>query len=325
MDMETNSENAIELIEIARKIRQWQKARDKHTSWMLQQYAGLGSDKVFNKLVDGNLDQVNVDKWLVNYRAAWLVIESIGDISKKSATVITDLSSIVQVERAVLKAMERTGINRFVLIEGDPGSGKSTTLHYILGKYGDRFRWIEISVLFGDSPYNFLCLILKAYGHETMPTNAAKAFNLVCEEMKLRRGLLIDELHHAGPRILNTIKTLINHTPGEFVCGAKETLWRELEKAAMEDCRQLTQNRLSERVKLDRLNSVDVARILKRSCPGIDFKIEYAVSMIEKVAKGNGNLSFVRGVCERAAEKYETGKISIEDFAALVAEEQKSR
>jgi hypothetical protein len=323
--METNNENAVELISIARKIKQWQDARGKTTSWMLRKYAGLGSDRTYNKLISGNTEQLNVETQLVNYRGALLVIESIGDISEKSATIISDLSSIVQVECAVLKVMERTGINRFVLIEGDTGSGKTTTMQYILGKYGDRFRWTEMSVLFGDSPYNFLCLVLKAYGHETMPTNAAKAFHLACEEMKVRRGIFVDELHHAGPRILNTIKTLINHTPCEFICGAKETLWRELEKASMEDCRQLTQNRLSARVRLDRLNGVDVARILKRACPGIDFPIEHAVSMIDKAAKGHGNLSFVRGVCERAAEKYETGKIGMKDLAALIAEEQQSR
>lgn len=323
--METINESAKELISIAKKIKQWQDARGKTTSWMLRKYAGLGSDRTYNKLVSGNVDQLSVDKQLANYRGVLLVIESIGDISEKSTEVIPEISNIVQVERAVLKAMEETGINRFVLIEGDTGTGKTTTMHYLLGKYGDHFRWMEMSVLFGDSPYNFLCLILQAYGHESMPSNAAAAFQLVLKEMKVRRGLLIDELHHAGPKVLNTIKTLINHTPGEIIGAAKETLWRELEKASWEDCRQLTQNRLAERVRLERLCAVDVARILKRGCPGIDFKMDHAIAMLKKHAAGNGNLAFVRGVCRRAGEKYDKGKISIEDFAALVAEEQKSR
>ena len=43
---------------------------------------------------------------------------------------------------------------------------------------------------------------------------------------------MIDEAHHLGPHCLNTVKTLVNTTPGEFILVAIPTLWNKLQAHA---------------------------------------------------------------------------------------------
>lgn len=130
----------------------------------------------------------------------------------------------------------------------------------------------------------------------------------------------------AGPRILNTIKTLINQTPGEVMGLAMPTLWAKLERgAAYEECRQLTGNRLSERVKLAPINRGDLAKFVGRRLPGLNGALAQAVALVEAHAKGRGNLAFARQVCKRAGEIHGADKISIEDFGGVVTEILKTR
>jgi hypothetical protein len=179
----------------------------------------------------------------------------------------------------------------------------------------------------GDSPFNFMLLLLKAMGIEDAPKNAVGAFHKVVSELQQRRRcIVIDELHHAGPRILNTVKSLLNATPGEFIGLCMPTLWYRMEKGAYEECRQLTGNRLAERIRIDKLNRSDLRKIVARRLPGMKNR-ESAVALLENAAQGRGNLAFVRDVLRRAAEMEGggDGALSEEDFAAAVKAEAASR
>lgn len=315
-----------ELVALAQAIKNWQEAKGLTTSAMLRRYSDLGSDKTYGKLAVGNIDQLDVERQLVNYRAVWSLIEAIGDDSGPSEENYDDLSPVVQLRRALMEAFVENGNARFILVQGDTGSGKTSAARALILRYGSRLLFTELSPVFGDSPYNFLVLVLAALGQKAAPTNTVDCFAKVLHELNVtRRCLIIDELHHAGPRILNTIKSLINSTPGEFIGLTMPTLWSRLEKAAYEECRQLTGNRLAERIQLDQVNRSDMTKFVNRRLPGLAGETAKAVAILEQHARGRGNLAFVRDVCRRASEQYGAEKITIDDFSGVVAAEIKSR
>mgnify|MGYP003601961737 CR=1 FL=1 len=317
-----------ELVELARNIRNWQESKGSAftTAKMLRRFPTLGSDRTYGRLVAGTVEDLDVEKQLVNYRSAWALIEAIGDDASTSEDFYDDLSTVVQLRRAMMETFNENGIARFILVQGDTGSGKTSAARSVIQRYGSRLLFTELSPYVGDSPYNFLVLVLAALGIKSPPNDAMGCYAKVVHELNAtRRGLIIDELHHAGPKILNSIKTLINQTPGEFVGLTMPTLWNRLEKAAYDECRQLTGNRLAERIQLDQINRSDMTKFVTRRLPGLNGATAQAIALLEQSAKGRGNLAFVRDVCRRAAEQYDGQKITIEDFAGVVAAEQKSR
>lgn len=324
---ETGKTQERELRELAAHIRAWQEARGLSDSAMLRRFLGLGSTKTYTRLLKGDTEQLDVERQLENYRAVWTLIESIGDADEKGEDVYDDLSGVASLRRALLEVFQESGNARFVLVEGDTGSGKTMGAKLLMAKYGQRLLFVELAPVFGDSPHHFLGLILAALGHKDLAYNPAERFTKVVSEFTLtRRCLVIDELHHAGPRILNTIKTLINQTPGEVVGLAMPTLWAKLERgAAYEECRQLTGNRLAERVKLAPINKGDLQKFVGRRLPGLNGTTGQAVALLEQHAKSRGNLAFVRKVCRRAAEMFDGEKIGIEDFSRAVAAVMESR
>lgn len=325
--METNEQTAAaELVALAKQIKNWQEAKRLTTSAMLRKYSGLGSDRTYGKLAAGSTEQLDVEKQLVNYRSVWALIEAVGDDAGTSEDFYDDLSPVVQLRRAMMEAFVENGNARFILVQGDTGSGKTSAARALILRYGSRLLFTELSPVFGDSPYNFLVLVLAALGQKGAPNNAVDCFAKVVHELHAaRRCLIIDELHHAGPRILNTIKSLINSTPGEFVGLTMPTLWNRLEKAAYEEVRQLVGNRLAERIQLDQINRSDMTKFVNRRLPGLNGETARAIAILEQNARGRGNLAFVRDVCRRAREQYDGEKITIEDFAGVVAAELKSR
>jgi type II secretory pathway predicted ATPase ExeA len=257
----------------------------------------------------------------------WALIESIGDTDERGEAGYEDLSGVAALRRVLLEVFKESGNGRFVLVEGDTGSGKTMAAKMLMVTWGQRMLFIELAPVFGDSPHHFLGLILTALGQKDLPFNPAERLWTVVEAFtQTRRCLVIDELHHAGPRILNTIKTIINQTPGEVVGLAMPTLWAKLERgAAYEECRQLTGNRLAERVRLAPINRGDLAKFVSRRLPGLNGDLPKAVALVEQHARARGNLAFVRDCCRRAAELYDGDKIDIESFSRAVSAEVESR
>lgn len=316
-----------ELLDLAAHIRAWQEARKLSDSAMLRRFVSLGSTKTYTRLLKGDAEQLDVERQLANYRAVWALIECIGDADEKQEDVYDDLSGVVEMRRALLEVFQEAGNARFVLVEGDTGAGKTQAAKLLMAKYGQRMLFIELAPVFGDSPHHFLGLILAALGQKDLAYNPAERMEKVVSEFSTtRRCLVIDELHHAGPKILNTIKTLINQTPGEVVGLAMPTLWAKLERgAAYEECRQLTGNRLAERVKLAPINKGDLHKFISRRLPGLNGTTPQAIALLDQHAKNRGNLAFVRKVCRRALEMFDGEKIGIEDFSRAVAAVMETR
>ena len=112
---------------------------------------------------------------------------------------------------------------------------------------------------------------------------------------------MIDEAHHLGPHCLNTVKTLVNTTPGEFILVAIPTLWNKLQAHAYQEAKQIATNRLSERVKLT-LDEADIRTYLSKKfkdASAADLKV--AAKIIRPNALLAGNYAFVRDVAREMA------------------------
>lgn len=322
-----DSGDAAELREIAQRVRDWQQAKQLSDAALLKKYPGLVSTKTYKRLLnpDDKLGEIDLEKHLVNYRTVWALIESLGGEEDAEEELYPDLTPAVHFSRVLLETMRESGIARFILMLGDTGSGKSSALRLMREKYGQRLLSIEASVAWNDSPMALLGAILAAYGDETPPYNLVERFNAVVKRLKpTRTCLFIDEGHHMGTKCLNLIKTLINQTPGEFIVSAKETLWKKLELGAYEEVKQLTKNRLAERIYLKPAKPRDIEKMIERRVSGLNGSMPAAVKLISDRARF-GNLAFAREVIKRVNETAEGDEVTLEMFGDAVTAEVKSR
>ncbi len=307
-------------------MRDWQQAKSISDAALCKKYTGLGSTKTFKRILDNDLKELDLEKQLTNYRTVWALIESLGDEDGEDEEFYSDLTPAVHLSRVLLETMRERGIARFILMLGDTGTGKSSARRVMMEKYGQRLLWIEASVVWNDSPMAMLGAILIALGVKDAPYNQVERLDKVVTRLKESRiCLFIDEGHHMGPRCLNLIKTLINQTPGEFAVQAKETLWRKLELASYEEAKQLTRNRLAERIYIDGIRESDIRKLLERRLNWQNGDMKSAVRLIADRAAKHGNLAFAREVIKRAKEMAEGEPVTIELFSNAVAEEVKSR
>ncbi len=320
-----------ELIHIATDIRKWQDSQIPRPtdSEMVRRFTALGSAKTFQKCRDGEVGDLDIEKQLTNYRTVQTLIDSLASARKSEDPVYDDLSSVLRVKRALLEILREEGNARLILVEADSGLGKSKIIEAIHMKYGHRIIVVEALDIWNDGPQELLrgIMLKSGYKSDEIPSTTRNLVHKTIEVLnETRRAIAIDEGHHLGPRCLNCIKTLINLTPSEVMIFAMPTLWKKLERDAYEEARQLTKNRLAERIYLDSLDPRDVQKLLLRRVPQIRAEIvSQAVSMLALKAKHNGNLAFVRDVCKRLTEISEGGQLSEEDVAACVNDELKSR
>lgn len=314
------------LMELAQRIRAWQQAEGLTDAEMLRRYKGLGTDRTYKRVIAGDLTELDVDSWLGKYRTVWSLIESLQEVEQSEEGELLPLSGVNAVRKALLPVFKEKGNGRLVFVTGDSGAGKSSVATWLLNKFGERLIRIECFQAWEDRPNAFLGDLLRALG---LPVNhdissAADKLRVAIDDLRTtRRCLLLDEAHHLGPKCLNTLKALINQTPGEFVAFAMPTLWNRLKQAAYEECRQLSGNRLAERVTLT-LQAGDIQKLLhERLGMGADAK--HAADLLLDPAARHGNLSFVRDVITRARNAAKGGAVTVELITQCAANEIASR
>jgi DNA transposition AAA+ family ATPase len=313
-----------ELVGIARRIAEFQAERKLSNSEMCRKFADLGSTKTYQNIQAGELEQYDVERQLLNYRAVAAVIESMDGFTEEAEPIYDDLSAVINLRRALLEAFRENGNARVILVEGDSALGKTFALRSMRERFGQRILLVEISDAWGDSVMALLAAILGAFGVKDPPAGRYDRLELCVERLsQTRRCLGFDEAHHLGPATLNTIKTLVNRTPGEFVLLAMPTLWRALERASYEEARQLTRNRLAERIKL-KLTHGDITKFLLKRLPGLNGHRDQAAKLLLTRAAQLGNMGFVRDVAKRLHDQRDDN-ITIEDVANAVAAEEASR
>lgn len=303
------------LIDLARRIYAWQQAKEWKDAQMIRRFPGLGSGKTYRDLRGGAAEGYDAGKWISEYE---IILGEMDAAAGEHAAepVFADLSTVVQARRAALDAMATNGSNRVVIVQGPSGVGKSFALAALCDLYGSRIVPVEAMEVWGDRPVNMLGAMIEALGYETPPTGAMARMAKLREMLCRRRVMVaIDEGHHLGPHCINSIKALVNCTPGEFLVLAMGTLWSRLETSAYQEAAQIAKNRLSERVVLE-LDPRDVARYIRRRFDGVDkTALAKMAGMVAAAAVDNGNLAFVRDVCGKAQEM-----LSGDDAAVLTVE-----
>lgn len=315
---------AAELKSLAQRVREFQEVKKLSDSGMLRKFAALGSTTTYKKILNGQIEELDLERWLTNYRAVVALIEATKDDDAEEK-YFTDMVGPLELKRVFLETSVVTTVARFILVQGDTGIGKSACKKVLIDQFGMRFFNVEGSVAFGDRPNALLGAILTSLGVKDLPisedTRMLKAIEKLSEG---RRGMLLDEGHHLGPKCLNAIKTIINQTPGEVILFTLPTLWNRLERSAYEECRQLTGNRLAERIRLI-LRATDVERVLEGRLRIPRSEMERSVAECMKYAPTMGNHGFVREVCKRALDQSEGEPVSFEILNNAITAERESR
>ena len=311
--MKNNTEN--ELVEIAAKIAAWGESHGMSRAQLVRNFTDLGSEKSFRDISAGQLEGYNAENQLTKYRAVYATMEELANQGGEEK-IYDDLGTVVKIRRAFLGVVKATGTNRVLIVQGESGVGKTTAVGLLRGKYGTgRISYVEASDVWADSPNAFLGAILRALGVTELPAGRVQRLEEVQSRLGIsRRCLVIDEAHHLGPHCLNTVKTLVNTTPGEFILVAIPTLWNKLQAHAYQEAKQIATNRLSERVKLT-LDEADVRLYLSKKF-GVGEKsgsgrydsptptqnshsqadLKVAAKIIRPSALLSGNYAFVRDV-----------------------------
>ena len=306
-----NQEN--ELVDIAAKIAAWGESHGMSRAQLVRNFSDLGSEKSFRDISAGNLEGYNAENQLTKYRAVYATMEELANQGGEER-IYDDLGTVVKIRRAFLGVVKATGTNRVLIVQGESGVGKTTAVGLLRGKYGTgRISYVEASDVWADSPNAFLGAILRALGVTELPAGRVQRLEEVQARLAIsRRSLVIDEAHHLGPHCLNTVKTLVNTTPGEFILVAIPTLWNKLQAHAYQEAKQIATNRLSERVKLT-LDEADIRTYLSKRFatdgasggteprPRNDAALKVAAKIIRPSALLAGNYAFVRDVARELA------------------------
>lgn len=309
-----------ELIETAAKIAAWGEGHGMSRAQLVRNFTDLGSEKSFRDISAGNLEGYNAENQLTKYRAVYATMEELANQGGEER-IYDDLGTVVKIRRAFLGVVKATGTNRVLIVQGESGVGKTTAVGLLRGKYGTgRISYVEASDVWADSPNAFLGAILRALGVTELPAGRVQRLEEVQARLAIsRRCLVIDEAHHLGPHCLNTVKTLVNTTPGEFILVAIPTLWNKLQAHAYQEAKQIATNRLSERVKLT-LDEADIRTYLSKKfvsggvkSGGVDSPtpslthshtandLKVAAKIIRPAALLAGNYAFVRDVARELA------------------------
>lgn len=286
-----------ELVGIAAKIAAWGEARGMSRAQLVRSFTDLGSEKSFRDIAGGQTEGYNAESQLTKYRAVYATMEELADRGGEEK-IFDDLGTVVKLRRAFLGVVKAAGTNRVLIVQGESGIGKTTAVGLLRGKYGSgRISYVEASDVWADSPNAFLGAVLRALGVSELPSGRVQRLEDVQGRLALsRRCLVVDEAHHLGPHCLNTVKTLVNTTPGEFILVAIPTLWNKLQAHAYQEAKQIATNRLSERVKLT-LEEADIRTYLAKRFPDAtpaDLKV--AARIVRPSALLAGNYAFVRDV-----------------------------
>ena len=319
---ETSSKSqARELIELAGKIREWQTAREWSDTHLCAEF-DIGSTKTFNALREGRLEGYDTeDRWLPAYRQAWNLIEARGD-GADEIPVYDDLTPAVRLRAALTEAMRERGTDRVIILEGDPGAGKTFAKESARNRFGARIVCAEAAQTWKESMNAMLADLLRALGVQP-PVSAAEKLEKLIERLNAqRRCVAIDEAHHMGPQGLNIVKTIVNRAPGEVLLMGLPVLLTRLELDAYQEARQIIHNRLSERITLTGAEPADVERLLARLGAIPPAAAKAAAPQVARLATGRGLLKFAVRVARRAARE---GVAEADEVVKLAAKMAGSR
>lgn len=306
--MSTTDDPMEALSALCSRIDSWKLARGFSDGMLFRTIAGL-NDKTHGKIRRG--EHVLPENHLAKYEAAWKECEAFDRRSEKE-----ELLKKLPPTEAVIGALESVKLNsgndRFVLIEGESGAGKTTALRYAAGIFAD-CHYVTAHDGWEASPTAALGDLItacevKAGTGKTMPQGFAARQAVLIDALRKRpRLILIDEGQHAGPE-LNVVKDIINRTPCWVALATMSSLWRKIQTARWAEVKQLLHNRMHLRVPLkapdeDAVEMYLSARLglnVEKSATSAAQNWQASFSAVTQGAKGNGLYAFCRKVAVTA-------------------------
>jgi len=217
-----------------------------------RQNDALGSVRTYDKILNGE-DDLNAEKWLEAYRAVWSRLKN-ADLEDPSAgsgvTLLKELTAPAELCRAYIECRGRKTPDRFILLVGANGTGKSSAVEILAAQpYGENVRTLEASAAWiGSSDHGTAVPLLheigRTLGLEKLPGRKQKLMHAIVSKLKERRWCLaIEEGQHLCSHGLDTLKGLLNTTPSTIILTGQRKLFTKLSNS--ETGRQLVHNRLA--------------------------------------------------------------------------------
>jgi len=216
--------DAGELTRLASLVREHQRAAGATDTAWCRRHPGLGSTKTYVRICRGEVEELDLSRWLADYRAALALLDATSGAGDQEQ-IYDDLGPALALRAAVTAAMRESSNRRLVLMVAEPGMGKTSAARAVKSRYGARVALTEADETWKDSPGAMLTGLGADLGLRGMPVGLGARVDAVCRKLnETRTCLILDEAHHLGPRTLNLVKTLLNRTPGEFVFLCLPTL-----------------------------------------------------------------------------------------------------
>jgi hypothetical protein len=323
-----------QLRDLAREIQNYQIERGLSDVALCRKVSQLGSTKTYKRILDANdpLDELNLARQLVNYSGAVEYIKSLRASERPPEPEYDDFANVVDSLAAVARAMQEDSIARFVVIQGENGTGKDAVLRALTARWGKVLLPVEASELWRESLSVPLADIIASLNvrrqrdGETsesfkVPMHPHARLLLILEELAKRKLILcVNEGHHMGPRALNLLKTIINKTGTVVVMECVPKLLTRLVNSNYEEAIQLFGNRLCERVNLDSPRPDEIELLFERR--GLVFAEPkdgpVAAGLVGGEAPQFGNWRYVVQVCREARDTAAGKPVTLDQFSSAV-------
>ncbi len=319
------------LRQLALEVQTYQTERGLSDAQLYRRVASIGSTKTYKRILDheDDLDGLSVDNQIRNFETAIETISILRARDNAPEVEYADFDNITASLGAITRAMVEESIARFVVIQGENGTGKDAVRNAVSRKFTKFTCALEANELWKESAAIPLLDILRALDLRKRTDDAGEPFKippypqarleLIINQIgDTQTILLINEAHHIGPRGINLIKTLLNNCPRlvvVFLCIP--SLINRLIKGSYEECIQLFGNRLCERVQLKQPGQPEVQLLLERR--GITFEDRATANDISaKIAELScqfGNWRYVSRLARELRLKANGKPVTLEIYA----------
>ena len=262
---------------LALEVQNYQTERGWSDARLYKSVASIGSTKTYKRILDhdDDLDGLSIENQLRNFETAVETVRILRQRDSAPELEFADFDNIESSLAAVTRALSEESIARFVVIQGENGTGKDAVKNAIHRKWGKLTTLVECTELWKESAAVPLYDILteldlrrrageKSGDNFKMPNAPQARLELIVNGIGEDQAiLLLNEFHHCGPRGINLVKTLLNRCPRlVIVAECIPSLLNRLIKSSYEECIQLFGNRLCERVQLQNPPQAEVSTCL---------------------------------------------------------------